>query len=114
MVKQGVHNYCRDKNECERFHSLVVGSRTNCDIKNCRDRHTQQCKYHASQGFCRFGDSCIYDHKATDQKKSLEAEFKDLQKRFDEVFKVTSKHEETIRFLQYKIDMINHGGVWVL
>ena len=45
----------------------------------------------------------MYDHKATDQKKSLKAEFEDLQKRFDEVIKVTSKHEETIRFLQYKM-----------
>ena len=100
------YGYCRERNECERFHSLVVCIRTNCDIKNCRDRHPQQCKYHVSQGFCKFGDSCMYDHKATDQKKSLKAEFEDLQKRFDEVIKVTSKHEETIRFLQYKIDMM--------
>ena len=102
------YGYCRERNECERFHSLVVCIRTNCDIKNCRDRHPQQCKYHASQGFCKFGDSCMYEHNATatDQKKSLKDEFEDLQKRFDEVLRVTSRHEETIRFLQYKIDMM--------
>jgi len=49
----------------------------------------------------------MYEHKHTpDQKKSLRAEFEDLQKRFDEVLKVTSKCEETIKFLQYKIDMM--------
>ena len=102
------YGYCRERNECERFHSLVVCIRTNCDIKNCRDRHPQQCKYHASQGFCKFGDSCMYEHNATatDQKKSLKDEFVDLQKRFDEVLRVTSRHEETIKFLQYKIDMM--------
>ena len=102
------YGYCRERNECERFHSLVVCIRTNCDIKNCRDRHPQQCKYHASQGFCKFGDSCMYEHNATatDQKKSLKDEFEDLQKRFDEVLRVTSRHEETIKFLQYKIDMM--------
>ena len=47
----------------------------------------------------------MYEH-TPDQKKSLKAEFEDLQKRFDEVLKVTSKHEETIKFLQYKIDMM--------
>ena len=47
----------------------------------------------------------MYDHKA-DQKKSLRAEFEDLQKKYDEVIKVTSKHEETIKFLQYKLDMM--------
>ena len=102
------YGYCRERNECERFHSLVVCIRTNCDIKDCRDRHPQQCKYHASQGFCKFGDSCMYEHNATatDQKKSLKDEFEDLQKRFDEVLRVTSRHEETIKFLQYKIDMM--------
>ena len=48
----------------------------------------------------------MYDHKSTDLKKSLKDEFEDLQKRFDEVLKVTSRHEETIKFLQYKIDMM--------
>ena len=48
----------------------------------------------------------MYDHKATDQKNSLKDEFEDLQKRFDEVLNVTSRHEETIKFLQYKIDMM--------
>ena len=100
------YGYCRDKNECQRFHSIVICSKTNCDIKNCRDRHPQQCKFFESQEFCKFGDSCMYDHRATDQKKSLKAEFEDLQKRFEEVIKVTSRHEETIRFLQYKLDMM--------
>ena len=50
----------------------------------------------------------MYEHNATatDQKKSLKDEFEDLQKRFDEVLRVTSRHEETIKFLQYKIDMM--------
>ena len=48
----------------------------------------------------------MYDHRATDQKKSLKAEFEDLQKRFEEVTKVTSRHEETIRYLEYKLDMM--------
>jgi len=101
------YGYCREKNECERFHSSVSCSKTSCDVKNCRDRHPQQCKFFASQDFCKFGDSCMYEHKHTpDQKKSLRAEFEDLQKRFDEVLKVTSKCEETIKFLQYKIDMM--------
>ena len=50
----------------------------------------------------------MYEHNATatEQKISLKEEFEDLQKRFDEVLKVTSRHEETIKFLQYKIDMM--------
>jgi len=100
------YGYCREKNECLRFHSSLICSKTNCDIKNCRDRHPQQCKFFASQEFCKFGGSCMYEHKATGQKKSLKDEFEDLQKRFDEVLKVTSRHEETIKFLQYKIDMM--------
>ena len=99
------YGYCREKNECERFHSSVICSKTNCDVKNCRDRHPQQCKFFASKDFCKFGDSCMYDHKP-DQKKSLKAEFEDLKKRFDEVMKVTSKQDETIKFLQYKVDMM--------
>ena len=99
------YGYCREKNGCERFHSSVICSKTNCDVKNCRDRHPQQCKFFASQDFCKFGDSCMYDHKP-DQKKSLKAEFEDLKKRFDEVMKVTSKQDETIKFLQYKVDMM--------
>ena len=47
----------------------------------------------------------MYDHKP-DQKKSLKAEFEDLKKRFDEVMKVTSKQDEIIKFLQYKVDMM--------
>ena len=100
------YGYCREKNECERFHSLVICSKNNCDVKNCRDRHPQQCKFFASQEFCKFGDSCMYDHKATDQKKALKDQLEDLQKRFDEVLKITSRHEDTIRFLQYKLDMM--------
>ena len=46
----------------------------------------------------------MYDHKATDQKKALKDQLEDLQKRFEEVLKVTSRHEDTIRFLQYKLD----------
>ena len=48
----------------------------------------------------------MYEHKATDQGKSIKDEFENLQRRFDEVLKVTSRQEETIRFLQYKIDMM--------
>ena len=99
------YGYCREKNECDRLHSSVICSKTNCDVKNCRDRHPQQCKFFASQDFCKFGDSCMYDHRP-DHKKSLKAEFEDLQKKYEEVIKVTSKHEETIRFLQYKVDMM--------
>ena len=100
------YGYCREKNECQRFHSSTICTKTSCDIKNCRDRHPQQCKFYQSQEFCKFGHSCMYDHKATSLKKSLKDEFEDLQKRFDEVLKVTSRHEETIKFLQYKIDMM--------
>ena len=100
------YGYCREKNECERFHSLVICSKIKCDVKNCRDRHPQQCKFFASQEFCKFGDSCKYDHKVTGQKKALQDELEDLQKRFDEVLKITSRHEDTIRFLQYKLDMM--------
>ena len=48
----------------------------------------------------------MYHHSTTDQKKSLKDEFEDLQKRFEEVIKVTSRHEETIKFLEYKLDMM--------
>ena len=48
----------------------------------------------------------MYEHKATDQGKSIKDEFENLQRRFDEVLKVTSRQEETIRFLQYKVDMM--------
>ena len=66
----------------------------------------QQCKFYASQGFCEFGDSCLYDHKTTDQNKSLKAQFEDLLSKHNEILKVTSKHEETIRFLEYKLDTL--------
>ena len=100
------YGYCREKNECQRFHSSVICTETNCDIRNCRNRHPKECKFYQSQEFCKFGPSCMYDHKATDQTKSLKDKFEDLQKRFDEVLKVTSRHEDTIKFLQYKIDMM--------
>ena len=68
--------------------------------------YAQQCKFYASQGFCKFGDSCFYDHKTTDQNKTLKAQFEDLKSKHDEILKVTSKHEEKIRFLEYKLDML--------
>mgnify|MGYP001292973045 FL=1 len=100
------YGYCRAKNECERFHSSQTCSKTNCDIKSCSDRHPQQCRFYASQGFCKFGDSCFYDHKTTDQNKTLKSQFEDLKSKHDEILKVTSKQEEKIRFLEYKLDML--------
>ena len=98
------YGYCKAKNECERFHSSRVCSKQICDVKSCSDRHPQQCKFYASQGFCKFGDSCMFDHKTTDHNKTLKAELEDLKMRHEEVIRVTSRHEETIKLLQYQIN----------
>ena len=100
------YGYCKAKNECERFHSSSVCSKQICDVKNCSDRHPQQCKFYASQGFCKFGDYCMFDHKTTDHNKTLKAELEDLKMRHEEVLRVTSRHEETIKLLQYQINQL--------
>ena len=100
------YGYCRTKNECERFHSSSVCSKQSCDVKNCSDRHPHPCKFYSSQGFCKFGDSCMFDHKATDHNNTQKAEFEDLKMKYNQLISVTSRHEETIKLLQYQIDQL--------
>ena len=37
--------------------------------------------------FCKFMDSCMYDHKKIDQNRSLMAKIDDITKKYDEVMK---------------------------
>ena len=49
--------------------------------------------------FCKFMDSCMYDHKKIDQNRSLMTKIDDITKKYDGLIKKTSEQEETIKFL---------------
>ena len=93
------YGYCRMKDECDRYHSTKICRNTNCDVRTCSDRHPQACRFFASMDFCKFMDSCMYDHKKIDQNRSLLAKIDDLTKKYDEVMKKSSEQEDTIKFL---------------
>ena len=93
------YGYCRMKDDCDRYHSNKICREMNCDVRNCSDRHPQACRFYASMEFCKFMDSCMYDHKKIDQNRSLVAKIDDITKKYNEVMKKTSEQEETIKFL---------------
>ena len=93
------YGYCRMKDECDRYHSDKICRRTDCDVRNCSDRHPQACRFYASMEFCKFMDSCMYDHQKIDQNRSLVAKIDDITKKYDGLMKKTLEQDETIKFL---------------
>ena len=93
------YGYCRLKDDCDRYHSDKICRRTDCDVRTCSDRHPQACRFYASMEFCKFMDSCMYDHKKIDQNRSLMAKIDDISRKYDGLLKKTSEQEETIKFL---------------
>ena len=48
----------------------------------------------------------MFDHRTTDNNKTQMAEFEGLKMKYNELVNVTSRHEETIKLLQYQIDQL--------
>ena len=48
----------------------------------------------------------MYDHKITDHSNTQKAEYEDLKIKYNQLMNVTSRHEETIKLLQYQIDQL--------
>jgi len=47
--------------ECKDYHPTEVCKNESCRISRCRRRHPKRCKYFES-GYCKFRESCKYDH----------------------------------------------------
>ena len=48
----------------------------------------------------------MFDHKATDHNNAQKAEYEDLKMKYSQLINVTSRHEETIKLLQFQIDSL--------
>ena len=48
----------------------------------------------------------MFDHKATDHSNTQKAEYEDLKMKYNQLISVTSRHEETIKLLQFQIDSL--------
>ena len=62
LCKYNQFGYCKLQDECNNLHVNDVCKVSDCGISNCNLRHPRPCKYHAANGFCKFGTSCRYTH----------------------------------------------------
>ena len=71
----------------------------NCKISKCRRRHPRQCKYFES-GYCKFKESCKYDHT-----EKLKVD--DLLDRLIKLEKQNGRFRETNEQQEYAISVLN-------
>ena len=62
--KYNKFGFCKYREKCTRLHyTETCKNLTACkDIKRCPKRHPKACKIYALEKFCRFGNSCSYQH----------------------------------------------------
>ena len=54
--------YCKFGTNCNLLHPEVICRERNCRSKSCPKRHPKPCRNFFIRRYCRFGQSCKYDH----------------------------------------------------
>ena len=85
LCKYNQFGYCKLQDECNNLHVNDVCRVSDCRISNCNLRHPRPCKYHAANGFCKFGSSCRYTHKQdpTEEIRSIKSSIEEISKRIE-------------------------------
>ena len=61
VCKHYQRGYCRYGSKCLQPHISKICKDRICRKHNCRERHRRTCKFYASNGECKWKDTCAYD-----------------------------------------------------
>ena len=63
VCKHYQRGYCRYGSKCLQPHISKICKDRICRKHNCRERHPRTCKFYASNGECKWKDTCAYEHR---------------------------------------------------
>ena len=113
ICKFNQSGFCKYQSHCRKHHIEEICQNLTCNVVTCLNRHPRVCRYFASFGRCKFGDSCAYLHQniytnSVDAKvrqdqanavKNLEEEIVKLKKQIDDLRTVVDMKFQTLQGL---------------
>ena len=100
------YGFCKFLERCRRYHEDKLCENSECEIRECQQRHPKIWKYFRNFGFCKFSEWCKFSHKV-----SIETEKTNNQKKMEEKIKTMEmdiqKKNEKIEKLENEIQNIH-------
>ena len=107
------YGYCKMKDDCLYFHPKELCEKEQCDVKSCRQRHPQICKFFAL-GACKFLDTCKFDHSRIEDNNECKLKLKKLEEKIDTLEKLSKNQEMVIEELKERIKKLDSEMIPVL
>ena len=88
--------FCKWELNCQKIHLKETCLLEECENKSrCQKRHPRPCKF-TERGFCKYGDSCRFDHRPPKYLRSLISRLDALEKENKRLLKVIEDQDRKI------------------
>ena len=71
VCKYNQKGFCKFGDHCRNRHINEICGSVVCAVEDCGLRHPLACRFHILNGLCKFGNSCAYLHKDSEEKLKI-------------------------------------------
>ena len=99
--------FCKWENSCKKVHLKETCLLEECENKSrCQKRHPRPCKF-TERGYCKYGDTCRFDHRPPKYFRSLISRLDTLEKENERLVKVIKDQDKRIEKIAKKGEITN-------
>ena len=101
------YGFCKYSEKCRRYHENTICEKSQCEIRECHQRHPKECKFFRDFGFCKYSEWCKYSHNFHENYHVKKENVKKIEDKLDIVETELQKKNDKVLKLEEKIKDIH-------